>query len=151
MPEWKKFIDSLGKTESSIEFIKLKESIGETPTVSEDPAEYNDPVGHTKYYKYPRSGLDIGIRNGVVNHVHFYFDGYENYGFFPGELLSGICLGWDEKSVMQILGQPDFSGAGKMDMLLGYLNKWIKYKKEGYALHLQFNKNDALCRATLMR
>jgi len=37
-----------------------------------------------------------------------------------------------------------------MDMLLGYLNRWIKYEKDAYALHLQFDKNEKLCRANLM-
>ncbi|MDA8480880.1 hypothetical protein NNO04_19535 [Citrobacter sp. Awk 4] len=150
MPEWTTFINSLGKSESSKEFVELNNSIGEFPISSEDPAEYNDPVGHTKYVKYPNSGLEIGFRKGVVSHVHFYFDRYEGYGVFKGKLLSGIGSGWSEKSVIQELGPPSFSGEGKMDMLLGYINKWAKYEQEGYALHLQYDQNDQLCRSTLM-
>jgi len=150
MVEWMNFINSLGKAEVSSEFIELNNTIGEAPLLSEDAKEYNDPVGHTKYYKYIQSGLEIGFRKEVVNHVHFYFDGYENYGVFQGELLSGICLGWNEKFVLQVLGKPSDSGGGKVDMLLGYLNRWIKYEKDSYALHLQFDQNDLLCRASLI-
>jgi len=39
-----------------------------------------------------------------------------------------------------------------MDMLLGYLIHWIKYEYErgGYVLHIQFDKNDQLCRMSLL-
>ena len=104
MYEWNKLVDSLGKNEKSIEFLDLMSSIGENPILSEDLIEYNDPDGHTKYYKYIQSGIEIGFRKGVLNHMHFYFDGYENYAVFKGELLSGICSGWNEKSVVQVLG-----------------------------------------------
>ncbi|MDN4629759.1 hypothetical protein QZH36_04375 [Erwinia sp. BC051422] len=150
MPGWIKIIDSLGKFEKSSEFIELNDAIGEVPILSEAPAEHNDPVGHTKYYKYVQSGLEIGLRKGVVNHIHFYFDGYEGYACFQGELLSGICSGWNEKSIRHMLGEPSASGGGKSDMLMGYLNRWIKYDKEGYALHLQFDQSDKLCRTSLI-
>ncbi|KAA5999778.1 MULTISPECIES: hypothetical protein [unclassified Pantoea] len=150
MPDWMKFIGSLGKVENSIEFIELNSTIDDVPIVSEDSKEYDDPAGHTKYYKYVKSGLEIGFRKGVMNHAHFYFDGYENYAPFQGKLLSGICSSWNEKSVLRILGEPSASGGGNSDMLLGYINRWIKYEKESYALHLQFDQNDFLCRASLM-
>ncbi|UZH04879.1 hypothetical protein OJ965_09785 [Pantoea anthophila] len=150
MTEWIKFIDALGKGEKSRAFLELNASIGEAPILSEDPIGYNDPVGYTKYFKYTLSGIEIGFRKSLVSHVHFYFYNHEGYEIFKGELLSGIGLGWDEKSVKKVLGVPSCEGGGKMDMLLGYINRWVKYEKESYALHLQFDQNHLLCRASLM-
>ncbi|WP_241645606.1 hypothetical protein [Rosenbergiella metrosideri] len=147
---WIKLIESLGKDEKSNEFLELNNAIGEVPLITEDPEEYNDPIAHTKYYKYLQSGLEIGFRKGIVNHIHFYFDEYEGYAPFQGKLLSEICSGWDEKSILKTLGKPSANGGGKSDMLLGYLNRWVKYDKEGYALHLQFDQSDVLCRASLI-
>lgn len=150
MLDWIEFTNALGTTETSKEFSQLILSIGEKAQISEDPAEYNDPVGNTKYYKYIHSGLEIGFRQNLLNHVHFYFDGYEGYSVFKGQLLSGVSACWGEATVVQVLGEPTASGGGKADMLLGYINRWIKYEKEVYALHMQFDQSDQLCRASLM-
>ncbi|MFE8049750.1 hypothetical protein [Brenneria goodwinii] len=150
MLDWTEFTSALGMTEMSKEFSQLSLSIGEKPQISDDPAEYNDPLGHTKHYKYIRSGLEIGFRQNLLNHVHFYFDGYEGYSIFKGQLLSGVSFGWSEEAVVQVLGEPTVGGGGKVDMLLGYINRWVKYEKEAYALHMQFNQNNQLCRASLI-
>ncbi|GAB2933826.1 hypothetical protein [Hafnia psychrotolerans] len=150
MAVWTKCINSLGKNESSSEFTDLILSIGETAQLSEDPIDDNDPIGHTKHYKYIHSGLEIGFRNDLLNHIHFYFDGSEGYGIFNGQLLCGVSSGQSEKSVTEALGKPVSSGGGKMDMLLGYINRWVRYELKGYALHLQFDQIDQLCRASLI-
>lgn len=93
IPEWIRFIDSPGNTETSIAFLNLKNAIDEEAILSENAMAYNNPTGHTKYYKYIQSELAIGFRKSVVNHVHFYFDGYEGYANFKGKLLPGICSG----------------------------------------------------------
>jgi filamentous hemagglutinin len=150
MVEWIKFINALGKVETSKEFFELNFSIGELAKISEDLTEYNDPVGHTKHYKYVHSGLEIGIRGNVLNHIHFYFDGTDGYSVYEGKLLYEISSGWTENAVIQTLGKPVASGGGKMDMIIGYINHWIKYEMDIYALHLQFDQCEQLCRVTLM-
>lgn len=150
MIDWLEFTNALGTTEMSKEFSQLNLSIGEKAQVSDDPAEYNDPLGHTKHYKYLHSGLEIGFRQSLLNHIHFYFDGYEGYSAFKGQLLSGVSSGWSEEAVVQVLGEPTADGGGKLDMLLGYINRWVKYEKEAYALHLQFDQSNQLCRASVM-
>jgi hypothetical protein len=150
MIDWREFTNAIGMTEMSKEFSQLSLSIGEKAAILDEPAEYNDPLGHTKHYKYLHSGLEIGFRKNVLNHIHFYFDGYEGYSAFKGELLSGVSPGWSEEAVVKKLGKPTASGGGKVDMLLGYINRWIKYEKEVYALHLQFDQSNQLCRASLM-
>lgn len=150
MIDWMEFTNAIGMTEMSKEFSQLSLSIGEKATISNEPAEYNDPLGHTKHYKYMHSGLEIGFRQNVLNHIHFYFDRYEGYSAFKGTLLFGVSSGWSEEAVVQKLGTPTASGGGNVDILLGYINRWIKYEKEVYALHLQFNRSNQLCRASLM-
>lgn len=150
MPIWTKLINSLGKNESSSEFTDLNLSIGETAQLSEDPSDDTDLVGHTKHYRYIHSGLEIGFRNNLLSHIHFYFDGSEGYEVFDGQLLRGVSSGQSEKLVTEALGEPVASGGGRMDMLLGYMNRWVKYEFKGYALHLQFDKIDKLCRASLI-
>jgi len=150
MIDWIKFTNALGTTEISQEFSQLSLSIGETAQIIDEPTEYNDAIGHTKHYKYINSGLEIGFRQNLLNHVHFYFDGYDGYLAFKGQLLAGISSGWSEKAVVQVLGEPTARGGGKNDMLLGYINRWVKYEKETYALHIQFDQSNQLCRASLM-
>lgn len=150
MIDWMEFTNAIGMTEMSREFSQLSLSIGEKPSISNEPAEYNDPLGHTKHYKYLHSGLEIGFRQNILNHIHFYFDGYEGHSAFKGTLLSGVSFGWSEEAVVQKLGTPTASGGGNVDILLGYINRWIKYEKEVYALHLQFDQSNQLCRASLM-
>lgn len=150
MIDWSKFTSALGTTESSKEFNELYLAIGEQTEVSQDSSEYNDPIGQTMYYSFVHSGIEIGFRHRVLNHIHFYFNDSENYACFTGCLLSNIREGWDEERVIRILGEPLMKGGGKMDMLLGYINSWIKYEYQKYTLHLQFNQDGLLCRGSLM-
>lgn len=150
MIDWMRFTNAIGMTEMSKEFSQLSLSIGEKATISNESAEYNDPIGHTKHYKYMHSGLEIGFRQNLLNHIHFYFDRHEGYSVFKGTLLFGVSSCWSEEAVVQKLGTPTASGGGNVDILFGYINRWIKYEKEVYALHLQFNRSNQLCRASLM-
>lgn len=151
MIEWIKFVYSLGKKENSVEFMALCSAIRESAKISEDPDGYNDPVGKTKYFKFPKSGIEIGFRHNQLSHVHFYFESEDGYSPFLSLLQSGIGSGVSEHDVIQKLGSPTLRGGGKMDLLLGYINKWIKYDLEGFSINFQFNKHEVLCRATLMK
>ena len=151
MVDWAQFVISLGKTEASQEFNELRIAIGEEADISSDPIEYNDPLGQTKYYSFTHSGIEIGFRKNVLNHIHFYFTKNEGYDDYKGKLISNICKGWNEEKIRNVLGTPSLTGGGKEDVLLGYINRWIKYEKDNYALHFQFNQNDKLSRVTLMK
>lgn len=151
MVEWDDFIDILGKNEHSNVFISFCRKIEGSPHISLDPDEYNDPVGKTKYYKFYKSGFEIGFRGDLLNHIHFYFYEVEGYSPFVGSLVANVQGGASRSKIIQLLGNPSTSVEGKMDILIGYINAWSKYKKERYSLHLQFNENDHLCSATMMR
>lgn len=151
MFEWDEFINILGKNEHSTEFISFSRNVYENPHILFDPDEYNDPIGKTKYYKFYKSGFELGFRENLLNHIHFYFYEEEGYSPFVGYLTSSIKGGLRKSEVIQRLGNPSIRGEGKLNMLLGYINAWLKYEMKTYSLHLQFNKYDNLCRATLMK
>ncbi|MEX0447626.1 hypothetical protein [Xenorhabdus sp. SGI246] len=151
MIDWNLFINALGTAESSKEFSELCLVIEEQAQVSQDPLEYNDPVGHTTYYSFFQSGILVGFRQGRLDHIHFYSDNNDGYKNFKGVLISDIQMGWNKEKVLEILGIPLRSGGNYMDMLLGYINDWIKYEYPGYALHFQFNPDGLLCHSTLMQ
>ncbi|WP_380181043.1 hypothetical protein [Kalamiella sp. sgz302252] len=151
MISWEDFINALGKEENSSEFLNLCGAIGEIAEISEDSEEYNDPVSRTKYYKFFLSGIEMGFRHNILNHIHFYFDNADGFSTFKGSLLFGINIESTDKLIHQKLGEPVSCGGGKMDMLIGYINKWVKYQYKNYALHLQFNQLNKLYRSTLMK
>ncbi|MFP1787613.1 hypothetical protein [Lonsdalea quercina] len=151
MIEWIKFINALGKRDDSADFLDLCQSIGEPAKVTSDPDEYNDPVGKTKYFKFPQSGIEIGFRQKTLNHIHFYFDEEGEYLPFRESLFLGINSDSSREMIIKKLGEPSSSGEGKMDMLIGYINQWIKYELSDYTLHLQFSPKGTLCRATLLK
>lgn len=93
----------------------------------------------------------MGFRKDCLNHIHFYFGNEDGYSPFAGNFVPGIKAGMDRVSVANLLGQPTLSGEGKFDMLLGYINGWLKYENVNYAIHLQFEKNNQLCHATLIK
>ena len=82
--EWASFIDVLGEREDSIGVINLCHAIGESPVISADAGEYNDPDGKTKYYKFYHSGIEMGFRKDCLSHIHFYFGNEDEYSPFTG-------------------------------------------------------------------
>ncbi|MFB1118593.1 hypothetical protein RF240_20860 [Dickeya dadantii] len=151
MVEWIKFVNALGKGDDSYDFLELCQAIGESAKVTSDPDEYSDPVGKTKYFKFSHSGIEIGFRQGVLNHIHFYFSEEDGYSPFSGSLLFGINSNSSREMIIKNLGEPSSSGGGKMDTLIGYINQWIKYELTEYSLHLQFSQNGSIHRATLLK
>lgn len=141
---WNKFVNSLGTSEVSAEFIDLISSVGEQPIVSEDPDEYNDIEGKTKYYSFPESGFLLGIRAGALDHVHFYIAGNESYHSYEGPLVNGIDATFNQEKIITMFGTPEKAGGGYPDMLLGYIDTWIRYNMEGYKLRFEFSKDGGL-------
>lgn len=149
MIRWQEFIDALGKTESSIEFLSLKKSIGETPVISDTPIEYNDP-NRTKFYEFFNKGILLNFKDNTLEQVHLYLANEEDYQAYRENLFSGINTQWNEIKIIELLGIPSASGGGKQDMLIGYINRWIAYYQEDtYSLRFEFAQDGFLCAVTL--
>ncbi|MEL7936720.1 MULTISPECIES: hypothetical protein [Pseudomonas] len=146
---WDKSIAAIGKVERSSDFLELEKVIGEVPCISSDPDEYNDPIGATKYYKFTRSGVEVGFRRKLLNHINFYVEASDGYSAFNGELYGGLNGLSTCQSVLSFLGQPAMAGGGKKDLLIGYVGKWLRYQKWGVVVNFQFNESDLLCRVTV--
>ena len=69
--EWASFIDVLGEREDSIGVNNLCHAIGESPVISADAGEYNDPDGKTKYYKFYHSGIEMGVSERLLKSYSF--------------------------------------------------------------------------------
>ncbi|HEN4999183.1 TPA: hypothetical protein U6I48_004751 [Klebsiella aerogenes] len=150
MSIWDACIAAISKGEKSSEFLEFCKLLGEKPMLLSDPAEYNDPVGKTKYYKFLQSGVEAGFRNEKLNHVHFYFENSDGYTAFDRVLCYGLDKTSTDKDVMNFFGLPDASGGGKLDPLIGYMNKWIKYRKGELFINFQLDQANFLSRVTVI-
>lgn len=140
---WNEFIKLLGCSKFDGKFINISSYFNELPKAEESV------LGDRNYYSFLQSGVLFLLEDEVVDQITFYAKKDEGFSEYKGELP--ISIDSSEYEAVQILGQPLASGGGKMDALMGYIDRWIKYEKEEYALHLQFNQNDNLSRVTLMR
>jgi len=148
---WERIAGALGSPESSREVEDLVASVGEEPEITEDPIAYHDPERHTRYYSFVNTGLVLGFRKGLLNHAHFYIEPHEGFRSYGGDLPAGIDPAASEKSILFQLGQPEQSGGGQVDDLLGYLSPWARYVRDGYFLHVEFGESERLRKVTLMR
>ncbi|WP_418163000.1 hypothetical protein [Pantoea vagans] len=140
---WNEFIKLLGCSKFDGVFINVSSNFNELPKIEEGV------LGDRKYYSFLRSGVLFLLEDEVVDQITFYAEQDEGFSEYRGELP--VLIDSSEHEVVQVLGPPLASGGGKMDALMGYIDRWIKYEKEGYALHLQFNQDDNLSRVTLMK
>jgi filamentous hemagglutinin len=147
---WINFVEALGKSERSSEVTTLVVGISEPAITSETPDEYDDPLGKTKYYKFLKTGLEFGFRQEQLNNIKFYFQSHEGYEKYNGPMICGIESNWNEAKVVQSLGTPYKRGGGNPDVLIGYIHKWIKYKKECYSIRFEFGQNENLHKVSLM-
>ncbi|MCX2866406.1 hypothetical protein ORL23_02720 [Kluyvera cryocrescens] len=143
MLSWDGFVEILGCPKVDDKFIHLSQEFNELPNVDESV------LGDRDYYSFINSGVLFLLEDGLVDQISFYIEADEGFSKYRGELP--FPIGSSESGIIYLLGTPSSLGGGKTDMLLGHINRWIKYERDDYALHLQFNKNDQLCRATLMR
>lgn len=148
---WDQLIAALGEPETSAAFIALLSGIGEQPAISEAPKEYNDPSGTARFYRFPASGVEFGIRNERLHHIHFFIHADEGYGAYVGPLPQGIEIGADEGSIVNSFGPPAKSGGGKASPLLGFIHKWVKYNiGAGRAIRFEFSREGKLRRSSVM-
>ncbi|MBH3404648.1 hypothetical protein I5P86_06255 [Pseudomonas glycinae] len=64
MKFWSVCIQSLGQDEHGAAVVELLQKVQESPTISETPDSYNDPDGKAVFYKFVKSGLELGFRSG---------------------------------------------------------------------------------------
>lgn len=143
MLTWDGFVEMLGCQKADDKFIHLSQEFNELPNLDESV------LGDRDYYSFTNSGVFFLLENGLVDQIAFYIEADEGFSKYRGELPFPSSS--SESEIIHLLGIPSSLGGGKTDVLLGYINHWIKYERDGYALHLQFNNNDQLCRVTLMR
>ncbi|ROM93278.1 hypothetical protein [Pseudomonas brassicacearum] len=147
---WSDFVLALGQKEAGDVVENVFRRIGESPSVSETPDSYNDPLGKTKFYKFYESGLEFGFRSGKLNHVHFFVQDHEGYSAYRGDMLGRVAQVWNCKEVVRELGIASRAGEGRVDMLIGYVHQWMRYEYGEYALRMEFSQNGDLWKATLI-
>ncbi|MGV7960574.1 hypothetical protein QPK13_05460 [Photorhabdus tasmaniensis] len=144
MLRWHNFIDTLGCSKTEHAFVLLSQRINELPVVE------NDVLGERIYYSFLQSGILFLLENDRVSQISFFIKSAESFAKYKGELPINVELDNDETNILNTLGLPSLSGGGKSDMLLGYINRWIKYDKGQYELHFEFDKISLLCKVSLM-
>ncbi|OAI58611.1 hypothetical protein [Ralstonia pseudosolanacearum] len=145
------FIGVLGLSKDSEGMAALMTAVGEAPVISRTPADFNDPAGETEYYKFINSGIEIGFRGGVLNHLHLYVQEHEGYGAYKGELFEMPLRDVSESDISRNLGEQSAQGGGRMDMLIGYIHKWIRYDRQGFALRAEFSEDKKLRKLSLIK
>ncbi|CCF10792.1 filamentous hemagglutinin family outer membrane protein [Pantoea ananatis LMG 5342] len=140
---WDEFVNLLGRSKFDVKFVNISSDFHELPNIEESV------LGDRKYYSFLQSGVLFLLEGEVIDQITFYTTKDESFSEYKGELPLSTDSSEDE--AMQILGHPLDSGGGKIDPLMGHIDRWIRYENEGYTLHLQFNQNDRLSRITLMR
>lgn len=140
---WNEFIKLLGCSKLDDKFVNILSSFNQLPKID------RSILGGRDYYSFFYSGVLFLLEDEVVDQIYFYTKQDDGFSVYKGELP--VKINSSEHEAIQILGYPSASGGGKMDTLMGYMARWIKYEKEGYTLHLQFNPSDNLSRVTLMK
>lgn len=143
MMGWDGLVEILGSSKASDKFIRLPQELNEFPIFDESV------LGDRTYYSFLNSGILFLLVDDHVDQITLYVEADEGFSMYRGALP--IPADSSEVEVAQLLGSPKLFGGGNTDMLHGYVNKWVKYDSGNFFLHLQFNRNDVLCRVTLMK
>ncbi|WP_338479155.1 hypothetical protein VRB67_00770 [Pseudomonas trivialis] len=141
MLTWDGFVEVLGCSEADSKFVRLTQTLNELPNFEEGV------LGDRRYYSFFSSGILLLLENNRVDQVVFYTRADEGFSIFKGQLP--VPPDSSESKVIHLLGTPSSLGGGKLDMLLGYIDRWVKYEMGSYTLHFQFDKKDVLSRLTL--
>ncbi|QUP56854.1 hypothetical protein GO998_24840 (plasmid) [Ralstonia syzygii] len=145
------FSGVIGLGWDSEDLVTLMAAIGEAPVISRTPADFNDPGGDTEYYKFINSGIEIGFRGGVLNHLHLYIREHEGYEAYKGELFGMLSQGVSEVDILRNLGEQDAQGGGRMDVMVGYIYKWVRYDRREFALRAEFSEDKKLRKLSLIK
>ncbi|MFG6078830.1 hypothetical protein [Erwinia sp. OPT-41] len=143
MLAWQEIAQFLGHSQSDEEFINLSSVFNELPILE------TGVLGDRTYYSYFKSGVFFLLENENIEQIMLYIKPAEGFSAYRGDLP--VPANKTEAEIIDILGYPASSGGGKTDMLLGYINRWIKYERANYALHLQFDSSNHLCMVTFIK
>ena len=127
--------------------LKAGEAVGDG---LEHDHSYNDPEGETKFYKFINSGLEFGFRSGKLNHIHFFVQCHEGYSEYTKDVLGRVAQVWSAQDIVNQLGPASTEAPGRVDMLIGYVQQWLKYEFETYDLRMEFSESGRLWKVTLM-
>ncbi|WP_241509964.1 hypothetical protein [Photorhabdus laumondii] len=144
MLKLQEIIALLGCSKLDRRFVLLAQEINEMPDVSPDT------LGERIYYSFYSSGILLLLENNIIEQITFFIEPSEGFTGYIGELPEGIKLKGKDLEIIEIMGTPTSSGGGKPDMLLGYINRWVKYVRDNYILHIEFNKRNFISKLSLM-
>lgn len=150
MNSWSDFIQALGQDEGGPIVTELCRKLGELPVISETPDSYNDPMGKTRFYKFIKTGIEFGFRVGKLNHIHFFIQDHEGYAAYKGDVIDRIGKLWNVQTALEELGPADKAAPGRVDMLIGYIQQWLKYELKTHAVRMEFSKSGDLWKVTLI-
>lgn len=145
MLKWCALIDMLGRSKNERNFTLLVQVMNELPVIEPDM------LGIREYYSFYHSGILFLAESEQIEQISFYIEPKDGFFQYEGELPIDNPSCRSESDIVNLLGEPAFSGGGKHDLLLGYMNRWVKYEKNGYNLHVEFNENDLLSKISVMK
>ncbi|MFC5475784.1 hypothetical protein [Paraherbaspirillum soli] len=138
------FIDALGMSEGTSQFNQFVEKIEETPIIE------TGPLGYTRYYSFYKEGILFSIEDDRLIQISCYIEAHENFTIYKQALCDGVTRDSNEVSVIKLLGTPDKTGGDKLDGLIGYIPRWIKFEKDRFAIHFEFSQSGKLRKMSLI-
>ena len=147
---WDQIIGCMGHAETAPEVMDLLRKIDGSVTISETPPGYGDNLNHTKYYQFHDAGIECGIRHEKLCYLALFLESNDSYKAYDGEVCGKKSVNWSFEDVIAHWGEPDITGGGTTDPLLGYVSSWIKYVFDGYALHMEFTNDKKLSHLTFL-
>jgi len=149
MNTWDDYLTVIGEDQFGSEVAGFIALMGEKPSISEPLGDDGAP-GQTSSYRFFTSGVEVGFRNGKLNHIHFFMQAHEGYSPFYGDLLGLPAQHWSKIQIVNRLGEWKSSGGGKVRPLIGYVHPWIKYELGSVALRLEFAGDESLWLVSLI-
>jgi hypothetical protein len=142
---WADLVDVVGEPEGSARFESLLALIGEPAVVWDVPPELNNSGAATRFYRFLKSGFELGIRDGRSNHIHFFIHADQEYSAYTGPMPPGVAVDQHEAAILRLFGSPAKSGGPTRSPLLGFVHRWIRYEDDPrYALRFEFTTDDEL-------
>lgn len=85
-----------------------------------------------------------------VSALHLHRKKHEGYAEYRNRLPSGLVFGDSEAEVVRKLGEPEARGGGGLSSILNRpIARWVRYRWNDCALHLQLDANNRVEMATL--
>lgn len=138
--EWKSFVDMLKCRKTDDRLASMASVLDETPEVESNDFD-NEFLDKTIGISFLKSGIQFTIINDVIEQITFFLKNEDHFMAYQGDIPMYISSQKKEKDIIKFLGIPNFSGGGKVGMFSKYIDKWIKYKKEGYFIHFEFGED----------